>query len=508
LAAEAERVLGRYSQMEIYCKEVLAQKSISILHKKDVYLAKLDRMANVELRYDDAIHLCLTVLKELGCRFPRGGVTGLMKAVVSVRKTVKMVKQTPMEVLDSLPVATDPSKLAIVAFLSRLAEWSYVAGEKFIYLALLVGTKTVKMTLSYGLFEWSASSLSGLGVVSLLVVGDVDTSHYIGERALQMQERLKSEAGKAKTLIKSHVFVFHHVKPMQSFSKPLLEGYQSGMRTGGKSDAMWCLLFNVFVLHATGKPLKVIEEQCQASITQMVELKEEEQASHLRMYWQLYFNLMGSSNNTVELSGKAMNEKEIVFTPSSHVAFICVKTIACSLFGMYELGAHLAIEKGDKQYFKIKGGLMHAPVFLFHRCLCLYAMVQTNKTKDRKYMAQAKRMHKELTDSLKNKNPNILHYVSLLNAEKAALKQKRNQDDVRKLYNDAIIMSARGGYVHDAALAQERFADYLLNIAGDCYEAKYHIEGAIQRYTNWGAMGIVEHLCNKYQDVLACSSTH
>jgi len=29
LAAEAERFLGRYSEVEIYCGEVLAQKSIS-----------------------------------------------------------------------------------------------------------------------------------------------------------------------------------------------------------------------------------------------------------------------------------------------------------------------------------------------------------------------------------------------------------------------------------------------------------------------------------------------
>eukprot|EP00957_Ditylum_brightwellii_P177555 13524467-Ditylum_brightwellii.AAC.1 len=49
LATEAERVLGHYSQMEIYCSEVLAQKSILILQKKDTYLAKLDRMANAEL---------------------------------------------------------------------------------------------------------------------------------------------------------------------------------------------------------------------------------------------------------------------------------------------------------------------------------------------------------------------------------------------------------------------------------------------------------------------------
>jgi len=283
------------------------------LQKKDVYLAQLDKMANAELRYDDAIHLCLTVLKELGCRFPRGGVMGLLKAVASVRTTVKMVKQTPTEVLDSLPVVTDPSKLAIMSFLTRLVDLTFLGGEKFLYLLLLTTTKVVHMTLLHGLFEMSATSLTDLGSVSLFVMGNIDTAQYIEERALLMQERLKSEAGKAKTFVNSHLFVFHHVKPLQSFSKPFLEGYQSGMRTGDKLMGIGCLSFSVSVIYITGKPLKVIEEQCQASITQMVELKEEDQASMQRMYWQLSLNLMRLSNNTVELSGNAMDEKKSCF---------------------------------------------------------------------------------------------------------------------------------------------------------------------------------------------------
>eukprot|EP00957_Ditylum_brightwellii_P206729 15349699-Ditylum_brightwellii.AAC.1 len=222
----------------------------------------------------------------------------------------------------------------------------------------------------------------------------------------------------------------------------------------------------------------------------MDELKEEEQASCLRMFWQLFFNLMGSSNSTIELCGEAINEQEVVFTDASHAAFVVVKIIASSLSGRYELGAHLNIEKGDKQYLMIKGGINLAFVFWFHRSLCLYAMARKNKKKRRHYMAQAKLIHKEFTKSLKNKNPNVLHYVILLKAEQAALKRKRDQENVRKLYNDAITTAARGGYVHDAALAQERFADFLLNEVGDTEGAKYHIEKAIQRHTNWGAMGI------------------
>eukprot|EP00957_Ditylum_brightwellii_P013639 1028649-Ditylum_brightwellii.AAC.1 len=67
--------------MEICYEEVLAQKSIPTLQKKDAYFARYDRMATSELQYDDASHLCLTILKELGCRLPHGGVMGLIEAV-------------------------------------------------------------------------------------------------------------------------------------------------------------------------------------------------------------------------------------------------------------------------------------------------------------------------------------------------------------------------------------------------------------------------------------------
>eukprot|EP00957_Ditylum_brightwellii_P075331 5723994-Ditylum_brightwellii.AAC.1 len=64
--------------------------------------------------------------------------------------------------------------------------------------------------------------------------------------------------------------------------------------------------------------------------------------------------------------------------------------------------------------------------------------------KKRKYIDQAKCIHDELTDSLKKKNPNVTHYVSLLNAELASLRQPKNQEqNVRKLYNNAITISAR-----------------------------------------------------------------
>eukprot|EP00957_Ditylum_brightwellii_P149458 11381776-Ditylum_brightwellii.AAC.1 len=62
--------------------------------------------------------------------------------------------------------------------------------------------------------------------------------------------------------------------------------------------------------------------------------------------------------------------------------------------------------------------------------------------------------------------------------------------------------SKRGGFVMDAALGHERFADFLLRDIGDIEEAEYHIKQAIRCYTNWGAMGKVEHLRKQYQGIL------
>lgn len=498
LAAGAEGFLGRHSQMDNYCNEVLVQKSLSTLQKIDVYLAKLDRMANAELQYEDAINLCLAILKDLGCRFPHGRVIGLLKGLVSVRNTVNTAKKTPTEVFESLVVELGPSKLAVMALLNRLSAWSYLAGEKFSYLFFLATTKMVKMTLSHGLFDVSAFSLISVGLLSLSVMGDVDTAQYIAKRATHMQEKCPSEAGKAGTITALYCYLFHHTKPLQYFPEPLLKGYQSGMRSGDKVFAMWCLFLSHAVKYVIGKPLSMVQEECKLSISQMVELKEEEQASCLRLYWQLCLNLMGSSNNTVKISGNAMDEEEVVFGPGSHANFIIVKTVASNMFGRYELGAHQVIGSTDKQYFKISGGILQCFMFWFHRCLCLYGMARENNNKKKQYMAQANQIYKALTKSLKKKNPNILHYVSLMNAEKAALKQKKSKKDVIKLYNGAIRISARSGYVHDAALAQERFADFLLSV-GDVNEARYHIEGAIKRYTVWGALGIVKHLRDKYK---------
>eukprot|EP00957_Ditylum_brightwellii_P204261 15338402-Ditylum_brightwellii.AAC.1 len=88
----------------------------------------------------------------------------------------------------------------------------------------------------------------------------------------------------------------------------------------------------------------------------MEELKEGEQALCQKISWQFYLNLMGQSNETVELRGKAMDETDVEFTTLSHAMFVLTKVNAYSLFGEYELGARMALKRADKQVLSLKGG--------------------------------------------------------------------------------------------------------------------------------------------------------
>jgi predicted S18 family serine protease len=90
----------------------------------------------------------------------------------------------------------------------------------------------------------------------------------------------------------------------------------------------------------------------------------------------------------------------------------------------------------------------------------------------------------------------VIHYDRLLDAERAALDGKSNA--ALKHYQSAVSMAARGGFVHNTALANERYAEYLLHGMSDSQEAVFYFEEAIRFYSEWGALKKVHLLREKF----------
>lgn len=220
-------------------------------------------------------------------------------------------------------------------------------------------------------------------------------------------------------------------------------------------------------------------------------------AKRTRMVWQVAMNLTGNSENTTVMSGSAVPEEYALESDTSITGlfFRVLKSFLCVHFGNHEQGALLAIERGDSIYDQSPGHpLGMSDPFL--RAMSLYAMAR--KTGKSKYARHAKKARATVKAWVKKGNPNVYHQLELLNAERAVLSKRKDTSD---LYYKAARLASRGGWIHDAALASERHAEYLIE-TGDKGGAIIKLTEAIDRYSGWGAIRKADLLKEMYEDML------
>jgi hypothetical protein len=71
----------------------------------------------------------------------------------------------------------------------------------------------------------------------------------------------------------------------------------------------------------------------------------------------------------------------------------------------------------------------------------------------------------------------------------------------------ALKMALRQGFIHDAALANERYGDFLLFEVGDREEAVSRLEEVVKLYEEWEARAKANRLLQKYKELWNFPST-
>lgn len=164
--------------------------------------------------------------------------------------------------------------------------------------------------------------------------------------------------------------------------------------------------------------------------------------------------------------------------------------------GQHILVAKMAVKQGLGYWDKFSyGNASNAWIEFLVGVSCFVAYQETKK---RKYMKAGKFYLKRTRALHKAGYPNVKHYVSFLEAEAAAL-VKGKQQQARKLFELTILHSVRNGYIHDAALASERYGDFQRITLNDSYEAQYRYKEAIKYYEEWGATAKVKKIKGKFE---------
>ena len=117
-----------------------------------------------------------------------------------------------------------------------------------------------------------------------------------------------------------------------------------GIATGATESASLNKYFYLYTVVNTGRgSLEDIVDDFENDVDQMVEWNQLQPASYTRMLWQWVLNLMGRSENSVILTGKAMNQEkflqESLETKDDFIRFAvsCYRLRMAFIFDQYEI---------------------------------------------------------------------------------------------------------------------------------------------------------------------------
>ena len=276
-----------------------------------------------------------------------------------------------------------------------------------------------------------------------------------------------------------------------------------GMQTGDTDSAIWAICHYLLIGFHSGRPLPALEADCGVYVEQGKELKREQQVGYITLIWQTVLNLRIHADNPVRLTGEVMDQDKCISVANSTgnpvlSAWVdALRMQLCAIFGEHETGAQLALTFGDR-LGKIAPGSPHAAFDPFFRAICLFSMARI--TKQNNFKAHALKVAATIKSWVKKGNPNLRQLDAILDAEKAALESRIKS--ARKHYHEAIVMSAKCGFVHHAALANERYGEFALHVMKDREEASYRFKEAIKYYSDWGSRTKVDMLQERYSYLL------
>lgn len=392
-AAETDYCLGDYERMHLCCDEVLAQKNRPLVDKQRVYNVLLDSLSARDCA-KDASDLCISILAELGCRFPRHArKLYILSAIMHLKAMLKKYRSVDPT---HLPRVRDESKRWVMELLFKLATFLYFNGSKLLVVAIV---KALQKTFRYGVCEYSSPIFLFTATILTGILGDLNDGQEYGKQALRLlqEDAPASKKLEARAIFWAHAFVLHWNNPLENSRKPLLHGYEVAMSMGDIVTAMWCIYLYIWCHQATGGSLFALDSDVRMYAHQMRENQQLRQLINLSILWQGMLNLSARSEQTVKLEGEAMDFLGTVADMeniSQTLPYRRQQVVLAFYFGEYELLTDLTQQFGEGYWEKSMPGMHNVCVMTCYSVIAYISMART--TGKRKYKKLAAKLVKKV----------------------------------------------------------------------------------------------------------------
>ena len=496
-AAEAAFLSGDFEAMQRYV-EIVQSQAKTLLDKIKVYEVQMQAYMG-QNRLLEAVNTGLQVLQLLGVEFPQE--PNMSDIGQALGETAAMLSGTQIEDFVDLPQMSDPYKLAAMRLLSSMFAAVYIATPALLPLTVC---KQVQLSVEYGNASVSPFAYANYGFLLCGVVGDIDSGYQFGQLALSLVSKLNAQEIKAKTLFIVNIFIRPCKEHFRESLEPLVSAYSSGIETGDLEYAAYSLLQYSCLAYLSGKELTVFETEIAINRNAIHKIKQETALNYIEIYWQATLNLLGKSENTCYLKGKACDEqmKLPLYQQAQDkvgVAYIYWNKFLLSYW--FENYSE-AIENSAlaEKYLDAVIGLPPVPLFHFYDSLVRLAVYSNSQESEQNAILDCVQANQEKMQKWALHAPmNHLHKFYLVEAEKYRVLGVKLE--AIEMYDRAIALAKQNEYINEEALAYELAAKFYLSW-GKQSIAKTYMTDAYYAYMRWGAIAKVKDLESKYSHLI------
>lgn len=495
--AEAAFLCGQAEEAEADT-EVLLQQAKTDLGRGEVYALKMVQYENSG-RFDRSVEAGKSALALFGIEFPivrEQAERAVDQALADIEQALEG-RQTAK--LIELPSMKDPQSRMSMSLLMTLWPSAYISGDKT--LTVLIAARMVLLSLQHGNAPESAYGYVTHAITLGAVMRDYAAAYEYGRLALEINRRFDDHRSRAKINHMFSCYIGFWCRPIAESFTYSLAAYQTGIESGDYVYAAYGCFHESWHALFSGMNLQRFQKNYMEKLGFLERTGNESfrDAHQLMLQWGK--GLQGQTRTRGDLDGISFDETIYLSRYRQAEFFVAFHHIAklhlLYLFGDYA-GAKEMAHKAKAVAMGIRGMIWDA-------WLCLYdGLALTSWSAEQGPISQ--RDKARLRDSLelmgqwaKSCPQNFAHQYHLLMAEQARLDQQVAA--AIEHYEATISTATESGFIHDQALAKERYAEFWLH-RDNKRLARFYLTDAITDYAQWGADGKVQQLIECHASIL------
>ncbi|MCB1924162.1 MAG: AAA family ATPase [Gammaproteobacteria bacterium] len=473
---------------------VLLKRAKTNLERGEVYALKMVQYENSG-RFAEAVEAGKSALSLFGIDFPADRNLQERAMDTALADIEQALEVRPTAELVGLPTMEDPESRMSMRLLMTLWPSAYIAGNKA--LTVLIAARMVSLSLAYGNSPESAYGYVTHAITLGAVKRAYGAAYEYGRLALNINRRFDDLRSRAKINHMFSCYIGFWSRPIDESFAYSREAFNAGVESGdfiyaayGCFHESWHALFSGMNLgqfeQTYGEKLDFLERAGNRSFRD---------AHQLMLQWGN--SLQGKTSSPGDLGSARFDESMYLSLYRQAEFFVAFHHIAklhlLYLFGDYRSARDMA-DQAQSVALGIRGMIWDAWLCLY-RGLAITAWCAENGTVSASEREQLRQSIDLLALWAKNCPRNFAHQHFLLLAEQARLTGEVS--DAIDCYEAAISHATEAAFVHDQALAKERYATFWL-ARGNTRLARFYLTDAIADYAHWGAEAKVHQLTQHY----------